>query len=359
MSIRLLKITAEQPVSKDESLDEATNKLKETKLLVGYNDYIRPMLVWAKTDEKTLAEALDVERVVPKGAYIMGLFGGEKKKGKEEYAGLVVEHFICEGNYVQIRLHGLSRIYRIPKQLMKQYSVNVYKLLYRGLINPFKCKTCDVLLSSEGGEKLRSFLKEIVRFVPNMPFDDRKKIERLAEEVKADLDVFEKNKPYVVYRCARTFTASVPDNIDNAVSESHVAYIICKNHQQAHYYAAVLNFLAYKIIKCERSFIRDQFTRPLVAVVEAGLSWKDIPSDQRQSVASFSEKLSKTLEWKDYRDHQDQALTELADVEEFKEIVNLLDKYVSSSNLKNALSFVSGDPKARMRTRNPSATFTS
>jgi hypothetical protein len=342
MNVRLLKVTVKHTITKDESLEDVIDKLEEIDLSISYDDYIRPMLIWSKTDRKTLTKALDVKKVVPKGAYIMGLFGGERKKGKEEYAGLIVKHFSYEGNYVQIRLHGLSQTYRVPKQLIEQYDVNVYKLFYRGLINPFKCKTYDVLLSSKGDEQLKSFLSEIINFAPNIPFDDRKKLEKLIEEVKTNLDVFEKDEPYVIYRCARAFTASVPENLDNAVSESHIAYIMCKNLQQAYYYAAVLNFLAYKVVESKRDFIRDQFARPLIAIVEAGLSWKDVPSDLRHRVANLSEKLSKTLEWKKYPS-QDKALKELMNLKDFKEIVKTISEQISESNLKSSLSLVSGE----------------
>jgi hypothetical protein len=341
MSIKLIKMSVKSPISKDDTLEEAIDKLEEVNLNINYEDYIKPMLIWSKTDTKALEKTLDVLKVAPKGAYIMGLFGGEKKKGKEKYAGLVVTHHCCENRYVQIHLHGLSQTYKIPKQLMNQYNVDVYKLYYRGLINPFNCKVYDVLLSSKGDVQLKSFLREIINFVPNIPLDDRKKLEKLIEEVRTKLDVFEKNKPYVVYRCARAFTASVPEELDNAVSESHIAYIKCKSFQQAHYYTAVLNFLAYKVVENGRVFIRDQFARPLVAIIVAGLSWKDVSPNFRQQVAGLSEKLSSALKWKKYSD-QKKALQKLMEVEEFRKIVKMLDKQTPDDKLRESLNLVSG-----------------
>jgi len=350
--VSLVELSVKGAVKKDSTLEDVVDKLKEEPLKSNYDEYVELLIDWRTMDKKDLAKALGVIKVVPKGAYIMGLFGGEKKRGKERYAGLVVTHYRCEKGIVSLRLHGLTAPCTVPKELMERYGVDIYGLYYRGLINPFKCRTYDVLLSSRGDPQLKEFLKKVIEFNPNMPLNDRRMLEKLIEELKTDLDVFEKGKHYVLYRRNRAFTACVPDSPDKAVSSDVVSYIVCPCREQAYYYAAVLNYLAYKVIKNERAFIRDQFTRPLMAIVAAGLSWKNVPESLRTEVAKLSEELSSKLVWKEYS-KQERALAEVSETEEFKEIVRLLDAQTGgNSKLKKSLSYVSGKGRAKSEKEN-------
>jgi len=54
-------------------------------------------LLYFTEDLNTLARELGVDGIVPMGLYIMGIYGGEKKKGEEEYAGLIVLEHSVEG----------------------------------------------------------------------------------------------------------------------------------------------------------------------------------------------------------------------------------------------------------------------
>lgn len=271
----------------------------------------------------------------------MGLLGGEKKKGKQKYAGLVVEHYKEVNGVVYIKLYNLTKSYRVPVDLMKRHEVAVYKLYYRGLINPFSCRTYDVLLSARGDIELKKFLRALVDFNrDSITETDLEYLNTLIRELKTSLDMFKEDHYYVVYRCQRIFTACVPIDLKMAISESHIAYIECKDLEQAYYYAAVLNYLAYKVVESRRSFIRDQFARPAIAVVAAGLSWKTVPEDARMRIALLSMRLSSRLAWREYP-NQKVALKHITQHQEFKEIAGILDKLVDKENLDEALNLVS------------------
>lgn len=348
MPVNLFKINARNKISRDMTLEEIAGSVNVERLRLDYDDYITPMVLWATEDSTETAKALQVVRVVPMGGYIRGLFGGEDKKGKQKYAGLVVEHYEESNGIIYVKLHNLTKSYQVPVDLMRRYGVSVYKLYYRGLINPFVCRTYNVLLSAKGDEKLKAFISNLIDFNQNvMSEEDAKNLNTLINELKTSIDMFKENY-YVVYRCQRIFTACVPTDLRMAISESHVAYLECRDLEQAYYYVATLNYLAYKVIKTGRSFIRDQFARPAIAVAVAGLSWKIVPEDIRAQMACLSMQLAKKLTWKDYPD-QKIALMELAQHPEFKEIVRVFDEVVDEKGLNEALNLVSSISKERTK----------
>lgn len=345
MPVRLFKVGAKSSISRDETLDAVKDSITVEELELSYDDYVAPMVLWATEDPARTAMALGVQRVVPKGGYIMGLFGGEKKKGKQEYAGLVVEHYKEVNGIAYIKLYNLTKSYQVPVDLMKKYGVDIYKLYYRGLINPFNCRTYDVLLSAKGDKELRGFLEALVEINQGVITNkDQDYLKTLIKELKTSIDMFNQRYHYVVYRCQRIFTACVPTDLKMAISESHVAYLECNDPEQAYYYAAALNYLAYKVIESERSFIRDQFARPAIAITVAGLSWKTVPGDVRARVATLSKQLSMKLPWINYP-RQRTALTQIAQYNEFKEIIHILDELVEKDKLMKALELVSASGK--------------
>jgi len=343
--VKLYRFIAKKSLQKDFTLDMVRDIVEEVEVGMSYDEYIEPQLLWATEDKEKIAIALDVERVVPKGAYIMGLFGGEEKRGKLRYAGLVIEGYRFNKGVVSLKLTGLSRVYEIPVQLMKQHNVNLYKLYYRGLINPFKCRTYNVLLSATNDSELKEFLRKFMNFNREvMPEEDSRKLKNLVKELRTNTSLLNPQGHYVIYRCNRAFTACVPTDLNNAISESHTAYIKCRCGGQAYYYAAALNYLAYKVVESKRAFIRDQFARPLITVATAGLSWKDVPKELRIRIAKLSKMLSDRLTWRKYN-NQKQALLNIIHEPEFKEIISLFDNYITQSvgeeTLSQALDFVS------------------
>jgi hypothetical protein len=124
-----------------------------------YSDYIDKVIVYTKIPSKTIKERLKIEEVMPMGDYIRGLFEGVKKRGAKRYAGMVfniVGEDKTAGQY-SIKLSGTNTPVRIPKYFLDPYWK---KLIYRGKVFPFYLDgTYNVLLSSEGEEALRTFLK--------------------------------------------------------------------------------------------------------------------------------------------------------------------------------------------------------
>jgi len=200
-------------------------------------------------------------------------------------------------------------------------------------------------LEERRDEDLKKFLKTLVELNRNaMPQRDFNYLNALITELKTSIDMFDENHYYVIYRCQRTFSACVPTDLTKAVSESHIAYLECENQDQAYYYAGVLNYLAYKVIELGRSFIRDQFARPAIAIIAAGLSWKTVPEDIKKKISNLSSQLSRKLTWNIYS-NQRIAFNQLARRLEFKGIVHILDGYVDKERLKDALNLVSSLPQ--------------
>ena len=354
LPVKLLRISTEtvtSEISKNKNLEEIKDLLKEEELKLSYDDYIAPMIIWTTANTERIARELSVLRVVPKGGYIMGLFGGEKKKGKHKYAGLIVKQYDKKNEEVSIKLCNLTKSYNVQIDLMDEYGVDVYKIYYRGLVNPFSCRTYNVLLSKKGDEYLKKFLKAFVEYNRNkMLQKDLDYLNTLITELKASIDIFNENHYYVIYRCQRTFSACVPTDLTKAVSTSNIAYLECENQDQAYYYAGVLNYLAYKVIESRRSFIRDQYARPVIAIIVAGLSWKTVSDNIKREISNLSNQLSSKITWKRYPD-QRRAFMQLAEMPEFRKIVETLDNCVDEERLRKALNLVSSLPnKNRSKT---------
>ncbi|MEM4775988.1 MAG: hypothetical protein QXZ55_02190, partial [Pyrobaculum sp.] len=105
----------------------------------------------------------------------------------------------------------------------------------------------------------------------------------------------------------------------------HIGYIVCSSDEQAYYYAAVLNYLAYKVMEYGRTFIRHQSVRPLIAIITAGLSWKNVSDEIKQKVVQLSKQLSSTLSYTSPIPNQAQALKNIAENSLFREIVDVFD----------------------------------
>lgn len=325
-----------------------------------YVEYIQPLIAYYSSNDSLLVGTLQVKDIIKKGEYIMGIFGGEEKKGKEVYAGLVVTDmkFNNVSMEYRIKLYRMDNYVKVPLNIFKQYSCKIYKLIYRGCIHPFNIScTYDIVLSKQGKEKLKKFLNQILLLNEDrLSSDDRRKLEKLREEViqPDTLKTLVIGKYYVVYRCQRTFSASafIP-KLSSFIVESHLAYIDCGNEEfKAYFYAAALNYLAYKAIKLGKAFVRDQFARPIYALVGAELTWKNFMERESDALNKIV-KLSKTLHEivprlfgnRSYRQERS-AFKDLESLKEFRELVSLFDKYIESyvgkEQFEDALSWVTG-----------------
>ena len=117
--------------------------------------------------------------------------------------------------------------------------------------------------------------------------EDKENILELIQELKQPkkLRFIDGNKYYVIYRRMRTFTSFVltpylirrisNNLVHKLVVSDTCSYIIFENELKAYYYSAILNYLVYKVIEKRGVFERDQFIRPLIAILRAGLEWKE------------------------------------------------------------------------------------
>jgi hypothetical protein len=324
-----------------------------------YGDYIVRVMAYTKTSSEAIKEKLGVQTVVPKADYIMGLFGGEKKKEAKRYAGLV---FQIIGSYdktagqFSIRLSRTRTAIRISDYFLKPYWK---KLIYRGEVFPFHLNGVhDILLSSEGEEKLKGFLRN--RIIDKLSEDDKKNVESLIQEAKQPEKprFLEKGKYYVIYRCTRTFASlvlspqmlqKISDNgTFNVVIESHCSFISSDEQSKAYYYAAVLNYLAYKVTENEGAFERDQFLRPLIAILHAGMEWKgkkwqrEIAKSGKKLQRSASRCFSGFIRRGMRVDQCFERLKTCPDTKElFESILETVDGKVNKKRLYESLGFVS------------------
>jgi hypothetical protein len=337
--------------SKSLEYDKIKDYLEITQLSKEYDDYIKPNLLYFTQDLTESAKELGVTKIHSKGLYIMGVFGGEKKKGKEVYAGIALREYKQEGIEFKFKLWNTEDLLTVPLDLLKEHSIKVYKMVYVGEINPFKYrKYYNVILSEKDKSELKQFLRKAIEInkdsIPHKRTIDL--IMKLIEEVEqpSSIEVLDTKKTYVIFRTDRIFTACViKPSESNIILHTQVGSIECEDTSMAYYYAAVLNYLAYKVIELGGSFHRHQYGRPIFATCVAWLTWKDIDSATRDSVAKLSEILHKKLEKALDTEYSTQkiALKDIATkFSEFKEIIKLLDSKVDRERLKDILNIVSG-----------------
>lgn len=116
--------------------------------------------------------------------------------------------------------------------------------------------------------------------------EDKRKVEVLIEELKQPekLKLPGRDKYYVIYRRSRTFASFVltPDDVETfsdgmkhgIVVYDDCSYVATKDELRAHYYSALLNYLAYKVIEKTGTFGRHQYLRPLIAILKSNLQWR-------------------------------------------------------------------------------------
>jgi hypothetical protein len=315
----------------------------------GYEEYILPIINYYDKDVRDLERRLGVVSIVSMGPYIRGLFGGEGKKGKEKYAGLIVEKSLSqpEWDIYRIKLSNTSSEIEVSKT---EYEKQLYSLIYRGITHPFYSDNPYTIFGSRDKRSLVSSLKHMLSVNGHMlGRGDREKMEKLIDEVQypARLNTFKKGKWYTLFRINRTFSSFVltpPD--EKWITESHMAYIDCGTESnKAYYYAAVLNYLAYKVTKLGLSFVRDQFSRPILAILDAGLSWNQVRPEIQNDISELSIILHREMKdiFRDTKLNQEKkAFMLLEKNENFNYLIKKLDGETSKDKILGALAWVAG-----------------
>jgi hypothetical protein len=334
-----------QSIDKRLGLEEIKDLLEIKNFEREYEEYMRPGLLYFTENIDRLAYELDVDKIYPKGAYIMGLYGGEEKRGEEKYAGIVLENYSFEDAIFRFRLSGIDKTLIAPKDLLKRYGVKIFRLVYMGEINPFRLRRfLNIILSTYGSDSLKRFLSEALKINErDISTHIYRRVEKLIEEVRQPSTVkpLDVNKFYVVYRGSRIFSSTVVQPFsDDVIISEHVSYVETKDEDKAYYYSAVLNYLAYKVIKFRWTFSRTQLARPLFAVHLSGLSWREADEKTRLKAVDLSKRLHEKAPDKEYN-NQKTALKDLFFIQEFRELVKTLDQIVEKERLESSLRIVS------------------
>ncbi|HIQ48590.1 MAG TPA: SAM-dependent DNA methyltransferase [Aquifex aeolicus] len=302
-------------------------ELEEKELKESFKESVERVLSYFGKQE--FEKVLNVDKVYKKGTFILGLFGGERKKGKEEYAGLVLEDLI-EGFPPKVKLYNTSSYIELFE---KEYLKKVIVFRY---VRPFHLIDTFAILSDKGEEDLKELLGKIKdRASP----EDRKLIDGLIKEVKqSKLLKLNPEKWYVVYRGKRSFVSVVLKGDRYTIIESDLSYVESSKPEVAYYYSGVLNYLVSKV---EKGFIRNQFARPLLAIIKAGLEWKK--EDWQYEVSELSQKLHE-LAKKEYQNLNakriEPYIQALENLKEWKRLKEILNKNVK--NLDEAIREVAG-----------------
>jgi len=341
-----LKALSGREYSKKMSLDEIKDYLEVAAYGKTYDEYVKPGLLYFTEDLYTLARELSVDRIVPMGLFIRGIYGGERKKGEEEYAGLVVLEHSVKGAMFKFRLYNTRDELMVPTNYLKKYGVKVYKMIYVGEINPFRInRYLDTILSERGEAMLKKFLEESLKLNErDVSVETYNRIRKLIVELQQPgiIRPLTRDRFYVVYRRVRAFTAAtIKPMSDDIIIKDEVGYIETRSEDVAYYYTAILNYLAFKVIEFKRTFIRTQYGKPVLAVYIAGLSWNSMDEETRGRIVELSKGLHEKAPGKEYS-NQRIALQEVARLPEFKELVKIVDSKVDRSKLEEALSLVSG-----------------
>jgi hypothetical protein len=341
-----LKTLGGKEYNKSLSLDEIRDYLIIRPYGKSYEEYIKPGLLYFTEDLNTLARELGVDRIVPTGLYISGIYGGEKKEGEEEYAGLVVLEHGVEGTVFKFKLYNTSDELAVPVDYLKKYGVKVYRMIYVGEINPFRVyRYLDTILSERGEAMLKKFLEEALKLNERgISVETYNKIRKLINKLQQPgviRPLIRDRFYYVVYRRDRAFTAAtIKPMSDDIIIKEEVGYIETRSEDVAYYYTAILNYLAFKVIEFKRTFIRTQYGKPVLAVYIAGLSWNSMDKETRDRIVELSKRLHEKAPRKEYS-NQRMALKDIAQLSEFRELVEILDSKINKEELDEALTLVS------------------
>jgi hypothetical protein len=232
-----LKALSGREYSKKMSLDEIKDFLEVTTYGKTYDEYIKPGLLYFTEDLNTLARELGVDRIVPKGLYIMGIYGGEKKKGEEEYAGLVVVEHSVKGAMFKFKLYNTKDELIVPVDYLKKYGVKVYKMIYVGEINPFRInRYLDTILSERGEAMLKKFLEEALKLNERgISVETYNRMRKLINELQQPgiIRPLIRDRFYVVYRRVRAFTAAtIKPMSDDIIIKDEAGYIETKERRR-------------------------------------------------------------------------------------------------------------------------------
>jgi len=310
-----------------------------------YDEYVGILLEYYK--EGVNPRILSVDKIYPKGNYIMGIKGTFKE---ESYAGLFFEltgKDDSRGVYF-IRMSNISGKLEIPMEKLREYW---YKGIHIDSIHPFfLSKLHDTLASREGEADLKDFIRYIMRINRNrLSGEDKGKLSKLVSELQYPNEpiVYGKDKYYTVYRSKRIFSSVTIENAEGLIPMPDIGTIETETKDIAYYYSAILNYLVYYAIKKNLSFVRNLHAKPVFVIQKTNLSWNST-EDIRDDVVELSEEIHERAPRIYTSDHGNEKgyFEDLEKDSKFMELVELLNGYVSEKighrKLISKLSIVAG-----------------
>jgi hypothetical protein len=180
--------------------------------------------------------------------------------------------------------------------------------LPRPSIYPFAITRFYKILYTGDADKLADLLRTV--YLTGRSGGEYKAVERLLTTTLKKLKIpqnptigcvrGQQRRYYVVYRCQRSFSSAIiePGVVDylcrmgaGIIIDHHVVILEASREEPALYYSATLNYLLYKAVNLNLgALIRNQFTRPLRALIEAGLEWRE--EEWQYEVAKLSKVLT-------------------------------------------------------------------
>lgn len=250
-----------------------------------YEQYSKEIEEYLNYSSKEIAEILKVEKVVPMGYYIRGLFGGERKKGAPKYAGLTfsIKKYDETAQQYFIQLSGTNNPIKISAHYLK-YA----KLIYLSNVLPFYKRELFYILLPEN-QDIKSYL-ELIRDLASK--EDYEKIDLLIKEVifPNTYSLLSSNYFYVFSRCEGYPVAFVyKPQSEKVIIESHVSYLVSKEKEKAFYYSAALNYIS-KNMAVQRHVSK----RAYIEIIKRGLEWRG--EEWQIEVAKLSEALHNKAE---------------------------------------------------------------
>jgi len=238
-----------------------------------------------------------------------------------------------------------------------------YKILYTRDVSRLVSLLRTVYLADRGGEEYKA--------IESLLITTQKKL-KIPQKPTISCAKDQKKKYYVVYRCQRSFSSAViaPENVDylckignGIIIDHHVVILEISRGEPAFYYNAILNYLLYKTVNNNLGTLhRNQFARPLLALIEVGLEWNE--EEWQYKVAELSRTLSdisRKLILRYLGLPQDLVLAELVDrgmdikvkqsrervegifdilsnLSEWKELVEIIDQNIDEKRLLESLA---------------------
>jgi len=339
-----------------------------------WEENIKPIIEYLTEESESLVRRLSVVKVAKRGHSIAPLFGGSERE-RNGRMGLSFKY--C--SYDPMKEVVILRFTNLVGEVSFQAPFNYYALLI-----DFPCVRAFTTIPVKTlyvRPKMGSASKMIEEFVgvhilPKLTNDSDKQLVQnmLRKKIKAPSSPTipaNTSSNYVIYRCKRAFLSSALTNSEisylmtnikpglgrpaGIILTDAVGYMETSGEDEAHYYSAALNYLVDKIFHHKRRFIHNQFGRPLVALIEADLTWRD--EGWQKKIAELSRSLHekaldaliKAYDLADVKEpldlirrmgYAESDLRIISELEEWGEIVSEFDDNTSKSRIEDAIQQV-------------------